>query len=87
MAEPVPQPDHSKVSRCRECGYDLTGVDSGICPECGAGFFIGGDDLLRLRGKLHAAGDVAARCRVCGGTIPAGAGKCPTCGCRLIRKL
>lgn len=24
------------VKRCRECGYNLTGNVSGICPECGA---------------------------------------------------
>ena len=24
------------ADRCRECGYDLTGNVSGICPECGA---------------------------------------------------
>ena len=22
-------------NRCRECGYDLTGNVSGVCPECG----------------------------------------------------
>ena len=22
-------------SRCQECGYDLTGNESGVCPECG----------------------------------------------------
>ena len=25
-----PEPGH-----CRECGYDLTGNESGTCPECG----------------------------------------------------
>ena len=23
---------------CRRCGYDLAGIDSGACPECGQGF-------------------------------------------------
>ncbi|MBN2562781.1 MAG: hypothetical protein JXQ75_17800 [Phycisphaerae bacterium] len=29
--------DRSRPSpgRCQECGYDLTGNTSGICPECG----------------------------------------------------
>jgi rubrerythrin len=22
--------------RCQQCGYDLTGNESGVCPECGA---------------------------------------------------
>lgn len=26
-----PRPEH----RCRSCGYDLTGNESGVCPECG----------------------------------------------------
>lgn len=26
---------------CRTCGYDLTGNESGICPECGRGIGIG----------------------------------------------
>lgn len=24
-----------RVYQCRECGYDLTGLRSGVCPECG----------------------------------------------------
>jgi hypothetical protein len=29
--EPVDRPEGS----CRQCGYDLTGNVSGVCPECG----------------------------------------------------
>jgi len=25
------------VGKCPACGYDLTGNESGVCPECGAG--------------------------------------------------
>ena len=25
----------AKENRCRSCGYDLTGNESGVCPECG----------------------------------------------------
>lgn len=28
--DPRPLPGH-----CRKCGYDLTGNESGVCPECG----------------------------------------------------
>jgi NADH:ubiquinone oxidoreductase subunit 3 (subunit A) len=30
------RPAQSNASRCRECGYNLTGNVSGRCPECGA---------------------------------------------------
>jgi hypothetical protein len=30
--------------RCRECGYDLTGNVSGICPECGLGIVVAESD-------------------------------------------
>jgi hypothetical protein len=30
-----PRPAHEFSSNCGQCGYDLTGNVSGICPECG----------------------------------------------------
>ena len=27
--------DNQPVRHCRECGYNLTGNTSGVCPECG----------------------------------------------------
>ena len=27
--------DEDGVPRCSRCGYDLTGNESGVCPECG----------------------------------------------------
>jgi len=26
---------HTSPGHCRKCGYDLTGNESGVCPECG----------------------------------------------------
>ena len=26
----------AKVGKCPSCGYDLTGNETGVCPECGA---------------------------------------------------
>ena len=30
-----PKPKHETAINCGQCGYDLTGNASGICPECG----------------------------------------------------
>ena len=27
--------DRRKAGQCQDCGYDLTGNESGACPECG----------------------------------------------------
>jgi len=83
MSEKPDKPDEGSVSKCGECGYDITGLETGICPECGAGFFVGGDGLLRLRDALQ-PGNVT-RCKVCGNSVQAGATKCSVCGCRLMR--
>ncbi len=32
------------TDRCDECGYDLQGIDSTQCPECGAAIPLSGDD-------------------------------------------
>jgi hypothetical protein len=32
------QIDHMNHGRCPECGYNLTGNQSGVCPECGEDF-------------------------------------------------
>ncbi|MBC7772987.1 MAG: hypothetical protein H7210_10865 [Pyrinomonadaceae bacterium] len=83
MTDTPPNPDSAAITKCRECGYDITGLDSGICPECGAGFFVGGEGLQHLRDKLLPS--QGGRCKVCGGAVQPGASKCPTCGCRLLR--
>ncbi|QQS09400.1 MAG: hypothetical protein IPK69_01890 [Phycisphaerales bacterium] len=31
---PWRSPNHDP--RCKQCEYDLTGIDTGVCPECGA---------------------------------------------------
>ena len=30
------RPRHTPAGLCRSCGYDLTGTESAVCPECGA---------------------------------------------------
>ncbi len=32
----MPRPAH--INACHHCGYELTGLDSGTCPECGKTF-------------------------------------------------
>lgn len=29
--------DHRASTLCPRCGYDLRGLDAGVCPECGGG--------------------------------------------------
>ena len=36
MADPSPPPAADQGLRCLECDYNLTGIDSARCPECGA---------------------------------------------------
>jgi hypothetical protein len=43
------QIDRMNHGRCPECGYDLTGNESGVCPECGEDF-----SPLRLLGHRGA---------------------------------
>ncbi|MCC6359140.1 MAG: hypothetical protein IT450_10365 [Phycisphaerales bacterium] len=31
----LPKPDRVAAGHCEKCGYDLTGNQSGVCPECG----------------------------------------------------
>lgn len=31
----LPKPDRVAAGHCETCGYDLTGNQSGVCPECG----------------------------------------------------
>ena len=50
--------NQNRLPTCLECGYNLTGNTSGICPECGCGYQnadedIGGGDE---RGKPLAGG-------------------------------
>ena len=35
--------ERRRLNRCVQCGYDLTGNVSGVCPECGRGREAGGD--------------------------------------------
>ncbi len=35
IAYVVMRAPHDKQTRCRKCGSDLTGNESGVCPECG----------------------------------------------------
>ena len=35
---PLRRHQRRRRGRCEECGYDLTGNVSGVCPECGNGF-------------------------------------------------
>jgi hypothetical protein len=40
-------PPRRRPGCCSECGYDLTGNESGVCPECGAGVARTGEDSRR----------------------------------------
>jgi len=44
---------------CRGCGYDLRGIETGVCPECGKGFggepTIGDDGRYTLRAVVIGA--------------------------------
>lgn len=41
--------DRKAVAVCRRCGYSLSGMKAGQCPECGEGFGVGGTILFNGR--------------------------------------
>jgi len=45
--------------RCRGCGYDLTGNQTGECPECGRSAPVECDQTYESQGEVSAAGGVA----------------------------
>lgn len=73
-------PPHAMPNTCWKCGYDLSKLDTGRCPECGVGFATG-RDVARLREQL--LGRREALCRRCGTARgDAAEVRCPTCGMR-----
>lgn len=41
--------DRKAIAKCARCGYSLSGLKSGQCPECGEGFGMGG--TIRFSGR------------------------------------
>ncbi len=70
--------------RCRHCGYNLRGRETGHCPECGSWFATGGEIILLARRLRCRSGP--RRCVVCGlERANGGSGGCPRCSSRFAR--
>ena len=60
------------IGHCQKCGYDLTGVRTGRCPECGTPCYHWMDDKSLPRPNY---------CPTCGADVREDHGpKCPSCG-------
>lgn len=72
--------------RCRSCGYNLRGLETGHCPECAAWFATGGQVIplaRRLRSRVG-----ARACVVCGLDLSrVDADRCPRCSSGYARTL
>lgn len=51
MSDAAPKPPEDKQLHCPKCGYDLTGLSTQQCPECGTPF-----DLTRLIRESNSGG-------------------------------
>jgi hypothetical protein len=68
---------------CPSCGYELRGLTSDHCPECGA-IVAATAELKRLETLVQVG--VGRRCAVCGADVhDAEAKRCPVCHSRYVR--
>lgn len=66
------------LSSCWNCGYDLSGVDSPVCPECGERIAAGGPFFEALLKRTRGTG--RRQCAVCKAVDQWTEGVCPKCG-------
>lgn len=68
--------------RCWKCRYNLKGLETGHCPECGTWFSTGAQIIPLVRRLLCRTGP--RRCSVCRADLSAATGpRCPVCSSHL----
>jgi hypothetical protein len=89
QAETAP---HSPPRLCPACTYDLTGIESDTCPECGGHLFTGKtiDTLTRALSTIDQPEDISPDrfnhpcCTACREPLPLPLPThCPVCACKV----